>query len=326
MRRRWRRPAGARRERRRGRVEPKAAMGAEAGVASDAGRERSRSRRPGVEGGGLAECALSRRPQRKQAVANSEALGEEWADTGGDYEALGQRSASDFEQASEGRSSESGEADRGAALSASARAALGQALSGLRGAGPLTEEDRKQQRLAEAAEGMEAQRAPTALGARGSRMRAQHGLDVGLLADRRKAEVVDAARQFLVQERGREGRRCFRISHEDGEALWDAWSGPLGGRERAEGGRRARSLGAVLLAIQRRAGGAARPVGGEACADIEAELGEAFCKFHPLPCMRFECSMLQTAVEGADGVVSWRDVQCGAPRRGQVSGRRPRRF
>jgi hypothetical protein len=122
---------------------------------------------------------------------------------------------------------------------------------------------------------------------------------------------VDLARQFLVQKRGCGNRRRFQISREEGEALWDAWGGSLEGIEEREGGRRACSVGKVLYAIERRATRASSGVDDPALADVEAKIGAEFCEFDKLPRVRFECSMLQTAVEGADGVVTWRDVQCG---------------
>ena len=40
-------------------------------------------------------------------------------------------------------------------------------------------------------------------------------------------------------------------------------------------------------------------------------MGDDFRQFDKMPGVHFECSMLQTAVEGPDGIVAWRDVQCG---------------
>ena len=191
------------------------------------------------------------------------------------------------------------------------RAALDEVLPGLGGAGPLTDEDRKRQRIAEGCEGRGIGRAVPARGVRGAKACAQHAWDVGLLADRRAAELVDLARQFLVQKRGCGKRRRFQISREEGEALWDGWAGSLEGIERREGGQRACSVGKVLYAIERRAIGVSSGVDGVALADAEAKIGAEFCEFDKLPRVRFECSMLQTAVEGADGAVTWRDVQCG---------------
>ena len=161
-------------------------------------------------------------------------------------------------------------------LSSRSRAALDEALSGLRGAGPLTEEDRKRQRVAEACENKESQRAGKVRGARGAKVRAQHALDVGLLAERRAAELVDLARMFLVEERGCGARRRFQISSEEGDALWDAWSGSREGDE-GDGAGRARSLGAVLHSIERRATGDASRLEDEAQADVEEKLGREFC-------------------------------------------------
>ena len=43
---------------------------------------------------------------------------------------------------------------------------------------------------------------------------------------------------------------------------------------------------------------------------VDEEIEEEFFKVAPRPRLQFECSMLQTAVEDAAGVVSWRDVRC----------------
>ena len=40
------------------------------------------------------------------------------------------------------------------------------------------------------------------------------------------------------------------------------------------------------------------------------EIEAAFVEAVPWPRLHFECSMVQTAVEDAEGVVTWRDVNC----------------
>ena len=43
----------------------------------------------------------------------------------------------------------------------------------------------------------------------------------------------------------------------------------------------------------------------------ERDLERRFRKESSWPALKFECSMLQTLVEGADGAVSWRELKCG---------------
>ena len=196
-------------------------------------------------------------------------------------------------------------------MDADARASLDSALEGLRGAGPMTSKDRKMQREAERHEDGEGAGTACASGARAAKARARRAFDVGRLADRRAAELVDEVKEFLAGG-GAAGRRV-RISAAEAAALWDGWR-----RKREAQG--VDSLGQVLLEIARRMPGRGRAVvegvaGEEKEDELREEsgrLGESFRgHVRRRRRVRFECSMLQTAVESVDGSVSWRDVACG---------------
>ena len=144
-----------------------------------------------------------------------------------------------------------------------------------------------------------------AAGARGAPLRAGGAFDVGRLADRRAAEVKEAVREFFARDGAFPGRR-LAFSEAESAALWGGWR-----CEDSDG-----PLGEALLAIERRLPRRLRratAVPSEEQKKREKEeseeMGRKFRAFAG-PSVRFECSMLQTALEGADGLVTWRDVKC----------------
>lgn len=140
------------------------------------------------------------RKKRARIVAGSDAVaaGDECIIAeDGDYLVPGECAASGFERLSEDSCVES-QNPGSLPLSSRARFALDEALSGLGGAGQLSEEDRKRQRVAEAREDQALLRAGKVVCARGSQVSAPHAFDVGMLAVRRVAELVDLARKCLL--------------------------------------------------------------------------------------------------------------------------------
>ena len=94
-----------------------------------------------------------------------EGCGFDAVDSVKDYEELGERSASYFERASE--DSEAERKVQGAVQqNPGVRGALDEILPGLGGAGPLREEDRKRQRIAEGCEGQGSGKVQQARGVR----------------------------------------------------------------------------------------------------------------------------------------------------------------
>ncbi len=151
--------------------------------------------------------------------------------------------------------------------------------------------------------------------------------DVGLLYERRAAELVDDVRRYLVEQRGC-ARRRFQISHAEARALWDAHC-EVEAREEAKKkrvqeaadtqkgvsdampGDERHPFGKLMLEIERRAKRIQDANGDDMSLLMEqAELEGDFGKRHWRRQVRFDCSMLQTAVESPDGTVSWRDMKC----------------
>ena len=147
--------------------------------------------------------------------------------------------------------------------------------------------------------------------------------DVSKVLDRLVDEMVIHAQKFchrkvstieakeLVGGWFRAGWRADKKG--SGRALSKEAEDELAMEERGEVCRLGRKILELASPAQRRAWGLSDETASSP-EDFEAKLvvvEEKFCAVVPRPRARFECSMVQTAVESAEGVVSWRDVTCG---------------
>ena len=199
------------------------------------------------------------------------ASGGEDGDGDGEHGGDEGRSASEFECAS----CDGSERGRAGPMSPSTRRQLDEALDGLAGAGPMTEEDRRQQRRAE----REERRLPGG----GADFR------VGLLRERRERELMAAVLSFLASQEGCAGLRLNLTDVERGEL----WACVMGCPSQAEVELPGASLGSLLQRLKERVSGAVEQDEEERWR-AERDLERMFRKESSWPALKFECSMLQT--------------------------------
>ena len=232
----------------------------------------------------------------------------------------GGRTPSDWEAASE-------DEHVGDLSNGDVRVELDQAIDGLRGSGPLTENDEQALLAAERNEGVKRVK-------RGAAMQ-----DVGLVKDRKVEEFTKVLRKFLETLPECRGRK-FRISFDEASEIWNASQKEICSTESvvdriaeefASLGRRAGNLKEVtslsnrldecfakkLVDLLARIQGYTEWSGvsghkKQLQLKIECvrEVSEKFERFAPRPQLYFDCSMLQT-MERKHGKVTWRDVKCG---------------
>ena len=95
------------------------------------------------------------------------------------------------------------------------------------------------------------------------------------------------------------------------EDVTKVWASVMGA---AEDDVAAEPLGRVLLSLKQRFLGERAVVDENTRLWEERRLQAAFREKSRWPSLQFDCSMLQTMVERADGTVAWREVRCGRDR------------